>query len=246
MLIARFRMCYLSLNRVNNFDLKQGKLEMNKKIVIFGIGDNAELAKFYFGTDSNRDVVAFCVDAKYKESEVFSGLPIVEFESLLEKYPPQNYELFIAIGYTDMNAARESKYNQAKEMGYDFANYISTRATVLTQDIGENNFILEDNTIQPFVTIGNNNVIWSGNHIGHHGTIGNHCFITSQVTISGRVKVEDNCFLGVNSTFRDHITIGYKTLVGAHAWISKDTKEFDVYVPRSTDIFPKKSNELKI
>jgi len=219
---------------------------MTKKIVIFGIGDNAELAKFYFETDSEYEVVAFCVDEKYKESEEFKGLPIVEFERLLDKYPPQQYALFIAIGYTDMNTARELKYTQAKEMGYSFANYISSRATVLTDNIGDNNFILEDNTIQPFVCIGNNNVIWSGNHIGHHGTIGNHCFITSQVTISGRVNIKDNCFLGVNSTFRDHITIGYKTLVGAHAWISKDTKDFDVYVPRSTELFPKKSNELKI
>jgi sugar O-acyltransferase (sialic acid O-acetyltransferase NeuD family) len=219
---------------------------MKNKLVIFGLGDNAELAKFYFDTDSEFEAVAFAVDAQYKDSEEFSGLPVIAFENITRDYPPEEYNMFIAIGYTDMNSARENKYNQAKELGYDFANYISSRATVLTDVIGDNNFILEDNTIQPFVKIGNNNVIWSGNHIGHHGTIGNHCFITSQVTISGRVDVADNCFLGVNSTFRDDIKIGYKTLVGAHAWISKSTKEYDVYVPKSTKIFPKKSHELKI
>jgi sugar O-acyltransferase (sialic acid O-acetyltransferase NeuD family) len=219
---------------------------MDKRIIIFGVGDNAELAKFYFETDTDYDVVAFTVDSKYKQNEEFCSLPVVEFEKIVDKFPPENFEMFIAIGYTDMNAARERKYNQAKQLGYKFANYISSKATVLTNDIGDNNFILEDNTIQPFVKIGNNNVIWSGNHIGHHGTIGNHCFITSQVTISGRVKIEDNCFLGVNASIRDHISLAYKTLIGAHAWISKDTNEFDVFVPRSTELFPKKSNELKI
>ena len=219
---------------------------MKSKVVIFGLGDNAELAKFYFDTDSQFEPVAFVVDAKYKDGDDFCGMPVVEFESIVDSYPPEEYHIFIAVGYTDMNSVRESKYNQAKELGYKFANYISSRATVLTNEIGDNNFILEDNTIQPFVKIGNNNVIWSGNHIGHHGSIGNHCFITSQVTISGRVNISDNCFLGVNSTFRDDIQIAYKTLVGAHAWISKSTHEYDVFVPQSTKIFPKKSNELKI
>lgn len=219
---------------------------MSKKLIIFGVGDNSELAKFYFETDTDFDVVAFVVDAQYKNDNEFCGLPIVEFENVVSAYPPEEYAMFIAIGYTDMNSAREEKYNKAKELGYKLPNYISSKATVLTDKIGDNNFILEDNTIQPFVGIGNNNVIWSGNHIGHHSLIRDHCFITSQVTISGRVEVANNCFLGVNSTFRDHIKIAYKTLVGAHAWISKDTNEYDVFVPQSTKLFPKKSNELKI
>ncbi len=33
--------------------------------------------------------------------------------------------------------------------------------------------LLEDNTIQPFVSIGNV-TLWSGNHIGHHSTIHDH------------------------------------------------------------------------
>ncbi len=216
------------------------------KVIIFGTSDNAELAKYYFDNDSDLEVIAFVVDGKYKQEDTFCNLPVVTFEKVKEQFSPSDYLMFITIGYTDMNSAREEKYNQAKKLGYQLANYISSKATVLTDDIGDNNFILEDNTIQPFVKIGNNNVIWSGNHIGHHGTIGNHCFITSQVTISGRVEVSDNCFLGVNSTFRDHIKIAYKTLVGAHAWISKDTQEYDVFVPQSTKLFPKKSHELKI
>ena len=50
---------------------------------------------------------------------------------------------------------------------------------------GDNCFILEDNTVQPFVTIGNNVTLWSGNHIGHDSVIEDDCFISSHVVVSG-------------------------------------------------------------
>ena len=71
----------------------------------------------------------------------------------------------------NLNRIREKIYNEGKKKGYDFYSYVSPKATVLTNKIGENCFILEDNTIQPFVEIGNNCVLWSGNHIGHHSKI---------------------------------------------------------------------------
>lgn len=216
------------------------------EIVIFGLGDNAELAKYYFEHDSKYKVIAFTVDEPYKDREIFCGLPVIGFEDISDNYDNTAIGMFIAIGYGDMNKNRESAYHRAKKKGWKLVNYISSRATILTDDIGDNNFILEDNTIQPFVSIGNNNVIWSGNHIGHHGTIGDHNFITSQVTISGRVGISNNCFIGVNSSIRDHIKISEFTLIGAHSWISKSTKPYEVYTAKQTPLFPKTSDRLKI
>lgn len=216
------------------------------KVIIYGLGDNAELAKFYFENDSSYEVVAFTVESAFKDKDQFHNLPVIEFENLENKYPPAQYKLFIAVGYSNMNEIRERIYNQAKRKGYNFANYISSKATIWTKEIGENNFILEDNTIQPYVKIGSNNVIWSGNHIGHHGFIGNHCFITSQVTISGRCVIEDNCFIGVNATIRDHIIIKYKSLIGAGAWIAKNTEPYQVYVATAAKLYPRSSLEVKI
>jgi sugar O-acyltransferase (sialic acid O-acetyltransferase NeuD family) len=217
-----------------------------KKVVIFGLGDNAELAKYYFDNDSDYKVVAFTVDKQYTTEKMFHKLPIIPFDKVEQYYSPDEVDLFIAVGYTNMNEVRELKYLDGKKRGYKFVNYISSKATILTDKIGENNFILEDNTIQPYVEIGNNNVFWSGNHIGHHGRIGNNCFITSHVVISGRCIIEDNCFMGVNSTIRDHIKIRYKSLIGAGAWISEDTEEYGVYLSNIATKIKKKSIELKI
>ncbi len=62
--------------------------------------------------------------------------------------------------------------------------YVSSKATVFPgAPIGDNCFILEDNTIQPFTSIGNNVVLWSGNHIGHHSVIKDHVSFTSHVVL---------------------------------------------------------------
>ena len=141
-----------------------------KKIVIFGIGDNGELAKYYFENDekykNDYEVVAFTVQKEYLTEKEFKGIPVVEFENLEKIYPPEEFYLFVAVGYTAMNEVREKVYLEGKKRGYKYVSYISSKANIFTDKIGENNFILEDNTIQPFVEIGNNNVLWSGNHIG--------------------------------------------------------------------------------
>ncbi|MCI0562459.1 MAG: acetyltransferase [Nitrososphaera sp.] len=218
-----------------------------KKLVIIGATSNAKLAKYFFDTDSDYEVAAFSVDEAYITEPLFRGLPVVPFEEVEKSYPPDQYDAFVAIGYSKMNKIREKLYHDSKSKGYKLPNYISSRCSYLTQEpIGDNNLILEDNTIQPFETIGSNNVFWSGNHIGHEGSIGDHNTITSHVVISGFVKIASNCFFGVNATIRDAISIASETLVAAGAIIMKDTVEKGVYLPARSMLFDKKSDEIII
>ncbi|MDB5284023.1 MAG: Acyl-(acyl carrier protein)-like protein, partial [Bacteroidota bacterium] len=124
---------------------------------------------------------------------------------------------------------REKVYNDIKAKGYPLISYISSKATVFNNKIGENCFILEDNTLQPFTDIGNNVVIWSGCHIGHHGKIEDHVTFTSHVVLSGHCLVKKYSFFGVNSTIRDGITIEEGTLVAMDASIVKNTEPWGVY-----------------
>ncbi len=216
-----------------------------KELVIFGIGEQAEVAFYYFDNHSEYTVTAFCVDSGYMTKSELFGRPVVAFETLGEQYPPEEYALFVAIGYSKVNKVREEKYLAAKAKGYDLASYISSKATLYTDLIGENCFILEDNTIQPYVRIGNNVTLWSGNHIGHHAVIGDNCFITSHVVVSGGVEVGRNSFIGVNATLRDHIRIGESNVIGAGALILSDTSENQVYMEKATDASRVPSNRLR-
>lgn len=204
---------------------------MRKQLVIFGMGDIAQLAHFYFSRDSSYDVVAFTVDSAYLSSKEFCGLPVLPFEELARTHSPETFDMFIALSYAKLNDVRKSKYLEAKQLGFRLASYVSSKATVLNDGtVGDNCFILEDNTIQPFVTIGSNVTLWSGNHIGHHSKIGNHSFIASHVVISGGVQIGECCFIGVNATLRDHIKVGDKCVLGAGVLLSSDAEPEGVYV----------------
>lgn len=207
------------------------------KLVIFGCGDIAQLAHFYFTTDSTHEVVAFTVDRAYlPPGATFCGLPVVPFEEVEQSYPPDACAIFVALSYSKVNQVRAGKVDEAAQKGYSLASYISSRATVLTQEpIGENAFILEDNTVQPFVKIGRDVTLWSGNHIGHHSEIGDHCFIASHIVVSGGVKVGPRCFIGVNATLRDHITIGEGCVIGMGALILADCEADGLYAVTGTE-----------
>ncbi len=187
--------------------------------LIFGNRDAAALARFYLTEDSEFNVVAFVVDGDYLKEKTFESLPIIPFEEINTIYPPRNFNIIIPI--LD-NRLRKIKYQECKKMGYNIINYVSSKATIWSPIQGENCFILEDNTIQPFVSIGNNIIMWSGNHIGHHSKIEDNVFISSHVVISGHCTIEDSCWLGVNSTIRDGITIKNNTIIGMGSCVTKD------------------------
>ena len=209
---------------------------MKKHLVIFGTGEIAQLAHYYFSADSDYDVVAFTVDSQYLKDQIFCGLPVIAFENIFEKYPPSTHLLFIALSYSKLNSIRKEKYLIAKEFGYELVSYLSSRATILNEGIiGENCFILEDNTIQPYANIGNNVTLWSGNHIGHHSVIRDHSFLASHVVVSGGVDIGEQCFIGVNATLRDHIKIGDRCVVGAGAILLDDVEPEGVYIGQVTE-----------
>jgi len=219
---------------------------MTKHLVIFGTGDIAQLAHYYFSTSSDYKVVAFSVDAEYLQESTFCGLPVVAFEEVSRLYPPSKCDLFVALSYTGLNALRKDKFISAKQSGYQLASFVSPRASVLTtHPMGENCFVFEDNTIQPFAKIGHNVTLWSGNHIGHHATVGDHSFIASHVVISGGVKIGEQCFIGVNATLRDHITIGDKCVIGAGALLLADAEPQGVYIGSATERSRVPSNRLR-
>lgn len=218
-----------------------------KKIVIFGAGDIARLAKFYFDSDSDLYVEAFCVDKAYRKEESFLELPVLDFETIEKRFSPKTHGMFVALSYNKMNHLRADKYHAAKDKGYQLVTYQSSHCTYLSQfKPGDNCFILENNTIQPYVKIGNNVTLWSGNHIGHDSVVRDHTFISSHVVVSGHCEVGSYCFLGVNSTLRNSIKIANDCLIGAGAILMKDTKPGEIHLPARSTLSDKKSSEVEL
>jgi sugar O-acyltransferase (sialic acid O-acetyltransferase NeuD family) len=215
---------------------------MNQKIIIVGDGEFAEIAYQYFTKDSPYDVVAFSVEKNYLNQKELFGLPVVEFENLEDLYSPEEYKVFVAITYTQLNRIRTRLYHETKKKGFKLVSYISSNAFVWENaEIGENCFIFENNVIQYHVKIGNNTILWSGNHIGHRTRIGENCFISSHAVISGYCQIEDNCFIGVNSSFGDNLKVAKDCIIGAGAVIIKDTEKEKIYVGNPAKALEKSS-----
>jgi sugar O-acyltransferase (sialic acid O-acetyltransferase NeuD family) len=215
------------------------------KVVLFGTGDFARIAHVYLRDDSAHEVVAFTVHDAFRDSEEFRGLPLVPFEQLADRYPPTEFGMFVAVGFSRVNRSRREVYEACKKRGYKLISYVSSRAMRSAEtEIGDNCFIFEANVVQPFVRIGNDVVLWSGNHIGHDSTIDDHCFVASHAVISGNVTIGHSCFVGVNATVRDGVTIAPECVIGAGALIMRDTKLGGVYAVPGTKPFAKLSREL--
>jgi len=193
-------------------------------VIIFGTGDCARLAKFYLEHDSLYKPVAFTVDEKYISENELDGIPVIPFEKISFDNAST---LFFAPLYD--NKLRKIKSQEIKDKGFKLISYVSSKS-VCYGEIGENCFIMENNTIQPFVKIGNNVILWSGNHIGHHSCVKDNVFISSHVVVSGHCVINEFCWLGVNSSLREKTILAENTFVAMSAAICKDTESNKVYL----------------
>jgi len=199
------------------------------KVVIFGTGDLAIQAHYYFENDSPHEIVGFTVSDDQVKSEHFLGLPLVEFSTVEKSFDPAEFHIFVAMSGRRMNRDRAQFYWEAKQKGYGLVSYVSSKAILCDNQVGENCFILENTNIQPFVTIGNNVTIWCASHIGHHTNISDHVFISSMVGLSGRCSISDNCYLSGKSGVDSNVALAEGTLVGLGSIVTRDTEPWGIY-----------------
>lgn len=216
-----------------------------KNIIIFGNGDFARLLKYYIDIDDKREVEAFTVDRKYIDRTEFYGKPVEAFEEIERKYPPDQYEILIAIGNSKMNTVREDIFRKCKAKGYTIASYIHSSCSVHSEDIGEGNILLENCLIYPYARIGSGNLLWDHVLISHDCTVGDFNTFSSYADLCGYVKIGNNGYFGKHCILNDFMEIADYTLVGAAAYAKKNTKPYDVVVPaRSVVLENKKSTDL--
>lgn len=209
-----------------------------KKLIIFGTGKIAQDVFHYIKNDSDFEIVAFTIDREFLKEEKFFDLPVVPFDEVEKKYPPQSHEMMVIMGYHNMNEVRTKKYFAAKEKGYKLASFVSSKASNIGNvQVGENCLVLENNTIQATSKIGNNVFLWCGNHIGHHSEIKDHNYLCGQVVISGGSVIGESCFVGVNATIGHEVKIGSRNFIGARSLITKSTQPNSVFIEPDTAKF---------
>jgi len=218
-----------------------------KPIIIFGSAEIALLARYYFENDTSRKIVGHTVDDAFIDSLEINGLPLIPFSKVPEEFPPNDFDMFVALSYVKLNQLRQEKFLQAKNAGYALPSYICSKLISWPDlNVGENCFILENQTIQPNVRIGNNVMIWSGNHIGHASIIGDHTYIASHVVISGNCSIGNRCFLGVNASVKDFTTINDDCFIGMDASVTSDMSNGSIALGNSANIFDVEDRRARV
>jgi len=218
-----------------------------KSLVIFGTGEIAELAFFYFSNDSDYEVVAFTVDDEFVDKTSLFNLPIIPFSEIVSKFTPEENSMHVALSYSKLNQLRQEKYEQAKGSGYKLVSYVCSKSVFWNDiEIGDNCFILENQTIQPTVKIGNNVMLWSGNHVGHGTVIRDHTYVSSHVVIAGHCEIGQRCFMGVNSTIKDFTKIGDDCFIAMDASVVSNLDDGSVALGMPAKIFKHDDKRAKI
>ena len=102
----------------------------------------------------------------------------------------------------------------------------------------------ENVTVGAFCKIGTGNIFYPCSHLAHHSKVGDYNFFAISCSIAGLVEIGNQCFIGNNSSTKNGICLSDRTLVGAGAYVSGDTKEGDVIVPVRSVTLEKKSEEI--
>jgi sugar O-acyltransferase (sialic acid O-acetyltransferase NeuD family) len=209
-----------------------------KPIILFGTGKIAEVVLHFLRQSQDRTVSACTVDRSFVPGPEWQGLPVIPFDDLAQSYPPAEYDMFVALGYQDMNALRAAKCAEARALGYTLVSYVHPQSGLPADCMhGDNCFIMNHTMIHPCVKLGNNVFVWSGAMIGHHSVIGDNCWLTSCTNISGVVTVGENSFFAVNSTIGNGVAVGKSCFIGANALVTQCTGDDQVFITESTKPF---------
>ncbi len=207
---------------------------MKKKLVIFGVGKISDVIFYYASKECGFDVAAFCADAEYIKSETYNGLPVVSFQEVERKFPPSDYDMFIAVGYHDLNRLREKKCAEAIQKGYSLVSIISPLCNIPTNvTFGWNCFFMPPAIIHPCTQFKNNVFVFSGAMVAHHSIIHDNCWLTSCCNISGNVQIGANTFVAVNATIGHSVVIGKNCFLGANTLTIKSMEDDKVVIAES-------------
>ncbi len=206
-------------------------MKKTKKLIIFGAGTLGHLAYEYFQHDSEYEISCFTTESKYIEAgQIFCGSPVFAFENIQKTHPPEEYEMYIALGWYKLNRNRTHFYNLAKEKGYKLATYISSSASIWHNvEIGDNCMIMENCVLHPFSKIGNNVTLWSCCCIQHYSYIRDNCSLVARCVIAGNSEIGENSFLGVNVSVGDNLRIAPDNFIAMGSVIRKSTQPNSIY-----------------
>lgn len=217
------------------------------KVVIFGVGQMADIIAFYLDASDAFEVVGFTLDANWMTADSFMDRPVVPFHEVASHFPPDRHGMMLAIGFSQVNGDRARKFAEAKALGYRLPSYVHPSSIVHPgAEIGEHAILFENNVVQPRTRIGVDARIWANNYITRGTRIGDHVYLSSSIVLAGDVRIGDRCFIGANATVTPKVQVGARTQIGSGVTLSNDAPEDSVWIAPPPRRLPIRSSRWEI
>ena len=102
------------------------------------------------------------------------------------------------------------------------------RGEETTAEIGDNNLIRENVTInrgtaaKGRTVVGSNNLLMEGVHVAHDAIIGNGCIIGNSTKMAGEIIIDDNAIISANVLMHQFCRVGSYVMIQGGSRFSKD------------------------
>ena len=233
----------MTKNMVLDYNECHPDVHSEKPIVIYGIGQQAQVAYHYLTYELQRTVVGFVIDLEQHPKEIFS-LPVHNLQAVESSLQNGDLEIFIAIGSIALNAIREYFLGFFLERRFKVAcvslrcpPHVSSQQTV-------NTFIDSSSQIGPFSSLGNNLILYNAT-ISHHCTIGDNVSINSAL-VGANCSIGRNCVIALSATVESGVTIGEYSLIDSGSLVKEDVPPYSVVTAPRARIREIDSRRLKI
>lgn len=181
-------------------------MSAQRQVIIFGAGAFAELIRCRLA-ELGVTVAAFAIDRTFAGSASSGQQPIVLSENVVSEFPPNKFDMVVAVGYRSMRK-RAEVFERMISLGYSMPGVIFGRDGLSEKtEFGSNNIIFPGVTIDPFVKLGHNNIIWPGSVLCHDLVMGSHNYLSPGVVVAGNCNIGDRNFFGVRSAFIDGVEV---------------------------------------
>ena len=211
-----------------------------KPIIIYG---NSTLAKQVYldaaQFASRLKIAAFCAGDEFVHGEsLFCGMPLVKESEILQKYPPDEYDMLSCVDAPSRLRNRIVVYEKLKNLGYDLVNYVSPAANVSPQArLDENNIFFAHCHVYFDASFGHSSTVRTQAVVGHEAAIGSGTNIGEGAVIGGNVQIGDSCWIGMNGTINNRLVVANDTLVASGAVVMSNTKQGYSYIGNPAKAF---------
>jgi len=202
---------------------------MKKKLIIFGASYPIIIQiidDINMNIKNKYEIIGFSIDNKEEWGKEYFGYPILKN---IEELKITNDTYII----NNIGGSTISRYKVDKrilKIKNSIPSLIHPTVELKYSVVGEGCILSKDVFVGAGSIIGNSVCLRNTIFIGNEVFIGNNVFMSDQVVVLGYVKIENLVYLGANVTILPRLNIGFNSLLGAGAVVTKDIPPNKVYV----------------